>query len=105
MTHIVQVIQVALHSAMDSGDANPSALLHSSTLDKKTVLSLNIFNGDDKDFFLYHDLTMNKLGQAGLACYLMDKKFAKENNIRGRKILLGGAMKMLEIFQYYFTNI
>jgi hypothetical protein len=40
---------------------------------------LDIFNGDDEDYFSYHDSTMNKLGQAGLACYLTDKEFAEEN--------------------------
>jgi hypothetical protein len=69
MTHIVQVVQAASHSAMDLGDANPSASLHSSTLGKKTVPMLDIFNGDDEDYFSYHDSMMNKLGQAGLACY------------------------------------
>lgn len=79
MTHIVQVVQAAAHSAMDLGDANPSASIRSSTLDKKTVPTLDIFNGDDEDYFSYHDSTMNKLGQAGLARYLTDKEFAEEN--------------------------
>jgi hypothetical protein len=62
MTHIVQVVQAALHSVTDSGDSNPSTSLCLSTLDKKTMLTLDIFNGVDEDYFSYHDSTMNKLG-------------------------------------------
>jgi hypothetical protein len=72
MTHIVQVVQAASHSVTDLGDANPSRSLCLSTLDKKTVPTLDIFNGDDEDYFSYHDLTMNKLGATSWFGMLLD---------------------------------
>jgi hypothetical protein len=72
MTHIVQVVQAASHSVTDSGDANPSRSLCLSTLDKKTVPTLDIFNGDDEDYFSYHDSTMNKLGATSWFGTLLD---------------------------------
>jgi hypothetical protein len=49
-------------------------------LEKKVVPTLEKFSGDDEDFYADQDLTMNKLGQAGLACYLTDAEFGSKNN-------------------------
>jgi hypothetical protein len=78
MATIVSVIQAASASAADVGNLKQSGSVHM-TIDKKTVPTLDVFSGEDEDYFSFHDSTMNKLGQAGLVHYLTDSKYIEDN--------------------------
>jgi hypothetical protein len=74
MNHIVHVIEEA-----KAGSTKGEETVKKVELDKKTVPTLEKFSGDDEDFSAFQDSTMNRLGQAGLACYLNDADVVSSN--------------------------
>jgi hypothetical protein len=74
MNHIVHVVKEA-----KAGSTKGEESVKKVGLDKKIVPTLEKFSGNDKDFYAFQDSTMNRLGQAGLACYLTDANVVSSN--------------------------
>ena len=78
MNTIVHTVQAATTTSTEAADANKSGSLRAA-IDKKVVPTLDVFSGEDEDYYSFLDSTMNKLGQAGLARYLTDSQCVDDN--------------------------
>jgi hypothetical protein len=81
MNHIVHVIEEA-----KAGSTKGEEIVKKVGLEKKIVLTLEKFSGDDEDFYAFQDSTMNRLGQAGLAHYLTDADVVSSNKEVGKAV-------------------